>query len=311
MRINIKEISSIINDNNEFRIFTHKQPDGDAVASAVGLAMILQSMGKKAEVKCCDKFPEKFMPFIEGFKNNALGNPIFIGVDIASIERLGDYSSENVTVCIDHHDSNKCLVDNTYLEADAVSCSLIIYKIFRYMGVDIPPKALELLFAGIITDSLCFQSPATNSEAFSVASEMALAIDTCDIINKVFVNKSKNELTVEQKLLSSMEYYFDNRLVIGYLTNDTINLIGKNNTGGLSSLVMKPNGVVLGITILEKTPGKYNVTFRSAGELDASVLAVAMGGGGHQTAAGTIIETDDVRFVIDTVVHKAETIYNF
>lgn len=311
MRISIEEISKIISENNEFRIFTHKQPDGDAVASAVGLAMILQSMGKKAEVKCCDKFPEKLMSLTEGFENDELENPILISVDNASIERLGAYSSENVTVCIDHHDSNKCYVENTYLEADAVSCSLIIYKIFRHMGVRISPKALELLFAGIITDSLCFQSSATNSEAFSVASKMAQFIDTSDIINQVFVNKSKNELMVEQKLLGSMEYYFDNSLVIGYLTNDTINLIGKNNTGGLSSLVMKPHGVVLGITILEKTPGKYNVTFRSASELDVSVLAAAMGGGGHQTAAGTIIEADNVHTVIDSVVDKAKEIYNF
>lgn len=309
MRINIEEISKIINDNNEFRIFTHKQPDGDAVASAVGLAMILQSMGKKAEVKRCDKFPEKFMPLIESFINDDTENPVLISVDNASIERLGDYSNENVTVCIDHHDSNKCLIENTYLEPDAVSCSLIIYKIFRYMGVQISLIALELLFAGIITDSLCFQSPATNSEAFSVVSEMAQLIDTSDIINQVFVNKSKNELTVEQKLLGSMEYYFDNSLVVGYLTNDTINLIGKNNTGGLSSLVMKPTGVVLGITILEKTSGKYNVTFRSAGEVDVSILAAAMGGGGHQTAAGTIIEADNVRFVINAVVDKAKEIY--
>ena len=311
MRINIEEISKISNDTNEFRIFTPKQPDGDAVASAVGLAMILQRMGKKAEIKCCDEFPEKFDFLTEGFINDDLENPILIGVDIASIERLGDYSNENVTVCIDHHDSNKCLIDNTYLEADAISCSLIIYKIFRYMGVIIPLKALELLFAGIVTDSLCFQSPATNSEAFSVASEMALLIDTSDIINQVFVNKSKDELMVEQKLLGSMEYYFDNCLVIGHLTNDIINLIGKNNTGGLSSLVMKPYGVVLGITILEKTPGKYNVTFRSAGELDVSILAAEMGGGGHQTAAGTIIEADNVRFVIDLVVSKAMEVYNF
>lgn len=309
MRINIEEISKIINDNNEFKIFTHKQPDGDAVASAVGLAMILQNMGKKAEVKCCDKFPEKFMPLIENFINDDTENPVLISVDNASIERLGDYSNENVTVCIDHHDSNKCLIENTYLEPDAVSCSLIIYKIFRYMGVQISLIALELLFAGIITDSLCFQSPATNSEAFSVASEMAQLIDTSDIINRVFVNKSKNELMAEQKLLGSMEYYFDNCLVVGYLTNETINLIGKNNTGGLSSLVMKPTGVVLGITILEKTPGKYNVTFRSAGELDVSVLAAAMGGGGHQMAAGTIIEADNVRSVINAVVNKAKEIY--
>ncbi len=311
MRISIEEISKIISDNNEFKIFTHKQPDGDAVASAFGLAVILQYMGKKAQVKCCDAFPDKFSYLIDDFNNNELNDPLYIGVDIANIERLGDYASEPITACIDHHSSNECLIENTYLEEDAVSCSLIIYKIFKHMGVKIPKKALEILFMGLITDSLCFQSPATNSESFLIASEMAQYIDTNSIINKVFISKSKNELAVEQKLLSSMEYHYDNKLVIGYLTNDTINLIGKNNTGGLSSLVMKPTGVVLGITVLEKTPGKYNVTFRSAGEMDASVLAAAMGGGGHQTAAGTIIEADNARFVVDAVVNKAKEIYKF
>lgn len=311
MNISIESISKIINNESDFRIFTHMQPDGDAVASAFGLAIILQSMGKKAEVKCCDKFPEKFGFLIDDFKNDELINPLLIGVDIAGIDRLGAYSDEPLTACIDHHSSNKCLIENSYVEADAVSCSLIIYKIFKHMGVDIPKNALELLFTGIVTDSLCFQSPAANSEAFLIASEMAQLIDTSSLINKVFVSKSKDELTVEQKLLGSMEYYFDNKMVTGYLTNDVINLIGKSNTGGLSSLVMKPHGVALGITVLEKNPGRYNVTFRSAGELDASVLALAMGGGGHKSAAGTIIESDNVRTVIDSVVDKAKEIYNF
>lgn len=49
--------------------------------------------------------PKSMIFLTEGFKNDLLENPILIGVDIASIERLGDYLKENVTVCIDHHSS--------------------------------------------------------------------------------------------------------------------------------------------------------------------------------------------------------------
>ena len=191
MKIEINKITDILKSNDEFEIYTHKNPDGDAVASAFALAMVLQSLDKTASVKCCDPFPEKFNYLIQDFKNDNLENPILVGVDIAGIGRLGDYSDKNITVCIDHHSSNKCEIENTYLEENAVSCSLILYKIFKYMEIEIPKSVLELVFAGIVTDSSCFQLSSTNAEAYAITAELADRIDTHSIINNIFCQKIK------------------------------------------------------------------------------------------------------------------------
>lgn len=286
-------------------------PDGDAVASAFGLAIILQSMGKKAIVKCCDEFPEKYNFLIADFKNYIVENPVLLATDISGIEHLGSYASKNITVCIDHHFSNKCLIENTYLEGDAVSCSVIIYKVFKYMNIEIPERALKLLFMGIVTDSMCFQSPSMNSEAFKIVSEIGDKIDTYDIINKVFISKSKNELIAEQNLLANLMYYFDDRLVIGYLDNDIVSKIGKVDTNSLATVVMKPVSTQLGIVIIWISSGKYGVSIRSNGSVDASLIAKALGGGGHKTASGALIEAYDINTIIELITNAAKKMYKY
>lgn len=310
MKININKISDILKNNDEFEIYTHKSPDGDAVASAFALAIVLQSLDKKASVKCCDPFPDKFNYLINDFNNDKLNNPILVGVDIAGIGRLGSYSDERITVCIDHHSSNKCDIENTYLEADAVSCSLILYKIFKYMGIPIPKRALELIFTGIVTDSSCFQLSSTNAETYAVAAELADKIDTHSIINKVYLAKNKNELKVEQELLKSFSYYNNDQLVIAYLRNDTINLIGKSNTGGLSTVVMKSIGIKIGVTILEKSPNIFNLSFKSSC-YDVSIIAKEFGGGGHENSAGAIVETEDLDSLIKNIIDMSNKLYSF
>lgn len=311
LKINIEQLIDIIKSNNEFELYTHMKPDGDAVASAFGLAVTLQSMGKKATVKCCDTFPEKYNFLIADFKDDAVNNPVLLATDISGIERLGAYANEKITVCIDHHSSNKCLIENTYLEGDAVSCSLIIYKVFKHMHTEIPKKALELLFMGIITDSMCFQSPATNSDAFKIAAEIASKIDAYKIMNKAFISKSKNELFAEQNLISNLKYCFDDKLVIGYLDNEIMNQIGNIETDSLASVVMKPYGVQLGVVIIEKFEENFGISIRSNGSVDASLLAAALGGGGHKAAAGALIEALNINKAVELIAATAKKIYNY
>lgn len=311
LKINIEQFTNIIDNNDEFEIYTHMNPDGDAIASAFGLAVILQNIGKKTEVKCCDTFPEKFNFLIKDFKNDIVENPVLLATDISDIERLGSYANKNITVCIDHHFSNTCLIENTYLEDDAVSCSAIVFKVFTYMNIEIPEKALKLLFMGIVTDSMCFQSPSMNSEAFRVVSEIGEKIDTYDIIKRVFIGKSKTELIAEQNLLANLIYYFNDRLVIGYLDNDIISKIGRTDTNSLVPIVMEPVGTQLGIVIVWASSGKYGVSIRSDGNIDASLLAIALGGGGHKTASGALVEAHNINQIVDLVAATAKKIYSY
>lgn len=179
------------------------------------------------------------------------------------------------------------------------------------MNIEIPEKALKLLFMGIVTDSMCFQSPSMNSEAFRVVSEIGEKIDTYDIIKRVFISKSKTELIAEQNLLANLTYFFDDRLVIGYLDNDIISKIGRTDTNSLISIVMEPIGTQLGIVIVWASSGKYGVSIRSDGNIDASLLAIALGGGGHKTASGALVEAHNINQIVDLVAATAKKIYSY
>lgn len=127
MRVSDDELIQSIKTNSDFCIYTHVKPDGDAVASAFGLAIALQKMGKKACVKCQDPWPLALKDLINTFVPDSVDNEIGIAVDVPAASRLGTYEKSNISLCIDHHKSNLCSFPLTYLEEDAISCSSIIF----------------------------------------------------------------------------------------------------------------------------------------------------------------------------------------
>ena len=55
----IKEIASVLKENNNFEILTHNYPDGDCLGCGCALALALRKLGKNANVVTTDK-PKNF-----------------------------------------------------------------------------------------------------------------------------------------------------------------------------------------------------------------------------------------------------------
>ena len=59
MMISLKRMAEELGKHDSYRIYYHKQPDGDAIGSAFALALGLRSAGHRCAVFCCDPLPEK------------------------------------------------------------------------------------------------------------------------------------------------------------------------------------------------------------------------------------------------------------
>ena len=64
----------------------------------------------------------------------------------------------------------------------------------------------------------------------------------------------------------------------------------ESETDPIAAKTRQIEGVLVGATIREKKDGTYKVSIRTNGELDASAICEALGGGGHSKAAGCQIK---------------------
>ena len=68
----IKQILAVIRKNRRFLITTHARCDGDAVGSELALKMMLNRLGKSADIVNVGGIPKEFM-FLPGMKSVANG----------------------------------------------------------------------------------------------------------------------------------------------------------------------------------------------------------------------------------------------
>jgi len=303
-------ICKLLQSESDFLIYTHIKPDGDAIGSAYGLAVALQSIGKKVKVRISEPVPSSFSTWVNQFTSDDVETGIGIALDISAASRLGTYKNEDISICIDHHRGNKGLIQHTYLEDDSVSCSAIVFRLLRQMDIDIPQLAFDLLFAGHVADSDCFQSADINSKAFTDAASMIEnGANAADIIKQVYSNKSQLVLECEREMLSSIEYFFDGKVAICLLPQAKLEHIGKSNTRTISEIPRKVDGVEMGISVFQISNEEYALSFRSNGRWDASLIATRFGGGGHFSSSGATLIAPSYFEAVEKIVDEIKKIY--
>ena len=109
----LDDIINEIKKAEKIVILTHESPDGDAIGSSLAVKLMLDKLGKKADVI----IPEysrlfNFLPAINQIKEDSetKNYDLAIAVDCATLKRLakGEYfENATKTIVLDHHGSNK------------------------------------------------------------------------------------------------------------------------------------------------------------------------------------------------------------
>lgn len=298
MQITYREAAEFLRNNDNYYILTHGTPDGDTIGSGFGLCGILRKMGKKANVYCSDPLPERYDFMYEGYEEQPFEPKTIVAVDVADPKLLGQKLSvykERVDLCIDHHISNTGYAARTLVEPDAAAACQVIYRLMAEEKLTEPDRHIaECLYTGIATDTGCFKFDSTSPETHIAAAElMRYDIEAGKINRRMFDQKSKARLAVEQYILGSMEYYFNDRCAVAAVTLEEMAATGlpADEFEGLANLTTLLETVEVGIIIRQKEEHKFKVSMRSAGDTDVSEFCRRFGGGGHVKAAGCTFET--------------------
>jgi bifunctional oligoribonuclease and PAP phosphatase NrnA len=275
---------------------THKDADGDTLGSALALALTLEPIGKSVPVLSSPPVPGAwwFLPGIERVNRQAApgSTPVFI-FDASDPSRAGEYEpvikQAPVVVNVDHHVSNTRFATLNLVSTEAASTGELVYDLFKAWKLHIPPGAASCLYATILSDTGGFRHDNTSAHALRAAAELVqLGADPVMIARGLFKSRPASSLRMQGRILQSLHYEFDDRLVWGSISQAGLRDSGATTDQADSAIdqLNTVRGQELAILFKEAGPRLTKVSIRSRDQVDAAELAAKFGGGGHHRAAG-------------------------
>lgn len=307
----LEEIAELLKRYQRFVICGHVSPDGDCLGSQLALAAALRSLGK--DVTCLyakDNPVEANLHFLVDREAFVVGSDfredpeVFVAVDVPTMARLGTaaevHRRAQVTVTIDHHANEEAISDYNYIDPDASSASLLIWKLAGLLGA-VDSEVAECALVGLITDTGRFSFQNTTPEAFAAAGKMTEAgASPSDISREIFQNRTLPSLRLERLVIDRMTFLSDGEFVYSYLKNEDFVACGaiRGDAEVLIDVLRGIAGVKVALILRENDKGEIRGSLRAKDDTDVSAVARFYGGGGHRAAAGfTFVESFDEALV--------------
>lgn len=161
-------------------IFGHKNPDTDAISSAIIMADFEQLTGNAgAKAYRLDEFGAETQYALDHFnvdapellEDNLDGQDVIL-VDHNEFQQSADTIADaTIKHVVDHHRiANFETASPLYYRAEPVGCTAtILYKMYKERGFEIKPEIAGLMISAIISDSLLFKSPTCTDEDVNAA----------------------------------------------------------------------------------------------------------------------------------------------
>jgi len=313
-QIELDNIIEIVSKAKKVGIFTHVNPDGDAIGSSMALYLSLKQLNKEVDIitdeysKCFD-----FLSSLDQIKKEGTNDyDIGVALDCTTKERLYDpnnsFDNSKTTISIDHHASNTFFANYNYVEGSSPAACQTLIKLLKGLNIKLTKEIGECLMAGIITDTGGFRYDTVTDETFEFAANMLdLSVNISDIYYKTFDKKTKAQFKLSSIATERLKFYCDEKIALTYLTKEDFDKV-KASAGdheGIVNIGRNIEGVEVSIFLREDLEKIYKVSLRSNNYVNVSEIAEVFDGGGHDKAAGLIIE-DELESAIKKLIKETK-----
>lgn len=292
----IKKAESIV-------ILAHETPDGDAIASSLAMKLALKQLGKNADV-IIKEVPKifDFLPDRNKIKEKSEIEhyDLAISLDCSDFKRLvGNeyFEKAKETIVIDHHGSNTMYGDFNFVNPASPACCQILVGMLQYFNINIDKDLGICLLTGIITDTGGFKYSGVTAETFEFTAELLeKGVNVSSIYKRVLDTRTKANFELMKRVTDRMEFLEDGKVAFTYITNKDLEEVEAKigDHEGLVEIGRDVEGVEVSIFIREKEneENAYKVSMRSNDYVNVSDVCLMFSGGGHEKAAGALIQGD-------------------
>lgn len=304
-------------------ITTHRNPDGDAIGSSLGLLHALRYSGILCTVILPNTCPHN-LQWMPGASTMMVWNgdekqrtiiaeaDAVIVLDLNTLSRLdglGEAIGElaQKIVNIDHHTHPDDFATVQWIDTESPAVCAMIPKVVPSEWIT--KDAARCLYTGLMTDTGGFRFPRTTGDIFRLAGELVdKGADPVESFEKTLNVDSFQRSQLLGGTLRNMQRHYDGRLCTMVIRQSDLEATSATleDTEGFVGHALSINGVQMGILFIE-LENEVKCSFRSKGDTHVRELAATYGGGGHLHAAGARLLGKAIDEAIDEVVLAAAT----
>jgi phosphoesterase RecJ-like protein len=306
---NLEQLKGLLNIPKYIVITAHRNPDGDAIGSCLGLYHFLSRNGHTVRVVLPSEYPANFgwmkdveQVFIYDLQPDK-SKEVFEKADMVfcldfnsldRIDKLGEYLMEmkkTTTVLIDHHIDPEPFADFVLSDTSASSTSELIYDFIHLLGKgkEIDPVIGDCLYTGIVTDTGSFKY-STSPKLFRIVAQLLeIGVDDYALQELIFNCLPEKQLRLLGHCLANrmeiLEEFGTGIITLTRKDYERFN-IQRGDTEGIVNFLLKMKKVKVAAFITEQ-PNIVKLSLRSKGAFSVQEIASAhFKGGGHRNAAG-------------------------
>jgi len=303
------KVKELILKSENICIVTHRNPDGDAIGSSLGLYHVLLNMNKKVKVIVPNEYPDylQWLPSNEKVFNYSTQKDevkkifesanLLISLDFNELKRTEKFSEqlENISakkILIDHHPYPQDIFDVKISDISVSSTAELLYETIIQCGFEkyLSKNAAICLFTGLLTDTISFSVNCSNPRTFEIASKLlAFGLNKEYIHKKVFDNYSESRIkllgyALSKKMVIIPEY---NTGYIWLTTDEQKQFDFKiGDSEGFVNYPLSIKGVNFSALFMQRDD-HIKISFRSRGNIPVNeIIKTHFTGGGHKNAAG-------------------------
>lgn len=289
----IPPILALIRRGERFLICSHTRPDGDSVGSMLALGMIIEKMGKRADLAAAEAIPPHYRQF-PGVKSIRIAERIrgkydaAILLECGSVERTRLRGLEKfLLVNIDHHVTGCEFAQFNWIDHGAASTGEMVYRLAMAAGVAVTPQMAHCIYATLLTDTGGFCYGNVDESTFTLARDMVAAgADPIAIAREVYFSAPLSRLLLLGAALRRLKR--EGALAWLWITpQDMVRTSAtEEDCEGIVNAALS-TAEVDAVAFFRELPGRtIRVSLRSKSGLNVAAIAARLGGGGHKNAAG-------------------------
>jgi phosphoesterase RecJ-like protein len=286
---------------------SHIRPDCDALGSELGMAGILESLGKRVRIVNGHPTPPN-LAFIDPEQRlQVIGEQVqtadladadlLMVLDTSAWAQLGPMGDTIRAlpcrkIVLDHHVGEDDLGATLYKNTTAEAAGRLVVEAAEHLGVNLTPEMAMPLFAALATDTGWFRFGSASSYTYEIAAKLiAAGAKPAEIYKSLYEQETLGRVRLRGEILARIQLELDGRLAHTYVLKEDFDRLGAlpSDTEDVINQALGIAGTQFAVIFVEQPSGGFKLSFRSRSKVDCSALAQVFGGGGHKAAAGAFV----------------------
>ncbi len=294
-----EDVAKILAKGKRFLLTGHRNPDGDALGSALGLALALEAAGKEARVVMRDAWPSAYakMPGISRVlvadslpADWPTGWDALLAMECPEADRTGwPNLLSGFVVNVDHHPGNTRYGALNLVDLPAAAVGEIVADLLDVLGWPLSRDVATNLWVSLVTDTGSFRYSNTTPKALALGARLVADGAEPGPVNEfLFEAAPLSALKLEALVLGTLELHAGGTVATVELPRRFFKESGAmdSDTEGLVNRARGVDGVRAALLLREGENGEIRCSLRSKGVVDIRSVAVRHAGGGHRNASG-------------------------